>query len=251
LGRDSFWGVVVFLLSGILGLIVLNGVREPLFPLLSGLFGASGLVMSLVNKFEVPVQFDTDIVNLPKMSLFGSIFSGVFAGSIVTLFPGLGPSQAAALAQFKRIKPLNFLVMVGALGTVDVLISLVTFFSIGKARNGAVVVIEQLLGDISKPVLFSLIAVACVAVGFSVIAALSASKWYAFFVERVDYWLLSSAIIIILLAMSVIISGWLGLLVFLTATFAGLIAPLTRVSRSHAMGCLLLPTLFLLCPIAL
>ncbi len=244
--RDSFWGVVVFSLSGILGLIILNSVREPLFPLLSGLFGASSLVMSLFNKFEVPVQFDTDVVNLPKASLFGAIFSGVFAGSIVTLFPGLGPSQAAALAQFKRTKPLNFLVMVGALGTVDVLISLVTFFSIGKARNGAVVVIEQLLGDISRPVLFSLIAVACVAVGFSAIGAIAFSKWYAFFVERVDYWLLSSVILVILLVMSVVISGWLGLLVFLTATFAGLIAPLTRVSRSHAMGCLLIPTLLLL-----
>jgi TctA family transporter len=46
--------------------------------------------------------------------------------------------------------------------------------------------------------------------------------------------------------MCYVFSGWLGGLVFITATFIGLIAPLTNVSRSHGMGCLLIPTLLLL-----
>ncbi|MBW3016446.1 tripartite tricarboxylate transporter permease, partial [Candidatus Woesearchaeota archaeon] len=158
--RDSWWAFVVFLFSGLLGLMVLGSVREPLFPLLSGLFGASGLLMSLLSKVCIPKQVDTDVARLPKSSLFYSVVFGVIAGSIVTLFPGLGPSQAAALAQVKRQRSFSFLVLVGALGTVDVLISLVTFFVVGKTRNGAVVIIEQLLGGISGSVLFSFVAVA-------------------------------------------------------------------------------------------
>jgi len=244
--RDSKWSIVVFILAGVLGILTLKSVRDPLFPLLSGLFGASGLLLSVFNKVEVPAQFDTDTLRMKKRPMFLAVITGVLAGSIVTLFPGLGPSQAAALTQVRKIKSLRYLILIGALGTVDVLISLVTFFAIGKARNGAVAVIEQLVGFISKPALFSLIAVACIAAGLSAVAALFASKWYAKLVEHIDYFWISSAIILVLLVMSFILSGWLGVLVFITATAVGIIAPLTNVSRSHAMGCLLVPTLLLL-----
>lgn len=246
LWRDSWWAVVVFLLAGILGLICLDSVREPLFPLLSGLFGASSLFMSLFNNITIPTQYDTDIARLPKRSLLSSVLTGVIAGSIVTLFPGLGPSQAAALAQVKHQKSLSYLVLVGALGTVDVLISLVTFFSLDKARNGAVVIINQLLGGISVSVLFSFIAIACFSVGLASIAALFASRWYALLVVNINYSFISLAVLLFLFSISFVLSGWLGILVFLTAACIGLIAPLTKVSRSSAMGCLLLPTLLLL-----
>ncbi len=244
--RDSLWALVIFALSGVLGMLSLESVREPLFPLLSGLFGASGLLLSLFNRVEIPVQFNTDVLRMRKGPLFLSVLTGVFAGSIVTLFPGLGPSQAAALAQAKRTKSVSYLVLIGAIGTVDVLISLVTFFVLSKARNGAVVVIEQLLGTVSQSALFFLIWVACFAAGFAAIAALFISKWYAVLVETVDYFWISLIVLTVLLTMSFFLSGWLGVLIFLTATAIGLIAPLTNVSRSHAMGCLLVPTLILL-----
>ncbi len=244
--RDSWWAIIVFLLAGLLGILSLSSVREPLFPLLSGLFGASGLLFSLFSNVEIPPQVETDVIRMRKLPMFLSVLAGVLAGSIVTLFPGLGPSQAAALAQVKKMKSLRYLVLVGALGTVDVLISLVTFFVLGKARNGAVVVIEQLLGVITKSSLFYLVAVACVAAGLSAIAALYASRWYALLVENIDYAWISLTVLLLLLSVSFLLSGWLGLVVFLTATAIGLIAPLTSVSRSHAMGCLLVPTLFLL-----
>jgi len=249
--RDSWWSFCVFILSGIIGVLALDSVREPLFPLLSGLFGASGLLFSIFKKADIPVQFDTDMLKMRKLPLCISALTGILAGSIVTLFPGLGPSQAAALAQIKRIKSIRYLVLTGALGTVDVIISLVTLFVLGKSRNGAVVIIEQLLGTIPSSALYIFIAVACIAAGISAVIALFAAKWYAFLIERIDYSLISASVFILLLIMSLILSGWLGLLIFLTATAVGLIAPLTNVSRAHAMGCLLVPTLLLLTPIAL
>jgi putative membrane protein len=249
--RGGWKSFVVFLLSGALGLLSLGAVREPLFPLLSGLFGASGLLLSIVSKVSVPEQADTDILKLRKIPLFLSALTGVLAGSMVTLFPGLSPSQAASLAQVKKMKSIQFLVLTGALGTVDVVISLVTLFVLGKARNGAVVVIEQLLGAVPESGLIAFLAAACASAGLSAIAALFSSKLYAGMIEKIDYSLLSALVSLFLLAMSFILSGWLGVLIFITATAIGLIAPLTNVSRSHAMGCLLLPTLIILSPIAL
>jgi len=127
--RESWWWTLpVFILSGLLGILSLHSAVDPLFPLLSGLFGASGLFLSLFNNVEIPFQVSTDVLRIKKASMTSSVLTGVLAGSIVTLFPGMGPAQAAALAQVKRFKPLPYLVLVGALGTVDVLISLVTFF---------------------------------------------------------------------------------------------------------------------------
>ncbi len=246
LARDSWWALVIFLFSGFLGILTLKSAVDPLFPLLSGLFGASNLIFSLLSKTEIPIQFDIDVLRMRKLPLVLSVLTGVLAGSIVTLFPGIGPSQAAALAQIKKIKSLRYLVLTGALGTVDVLISLVTFFVIGKARNGAVVVIEQLLGGLSKSSLFYLVATACFAAGLSAIIAIYTSKGYSLLVETVNYSWISSSVLIFLLFMSYLLSDWLGVLIFITASAIGLIAPLTNISRSHAMGCLLIPTLILL-----
>jgi putative membrane protein len=249
--RDGWKSIIVFVLAGILGVLSLDSVREPLFPLLSGLFGASGLIISIVNNVNIPEQLNTDVLKMRKLPLFLATMTGVLAGSMVSLFPGLSPSHAASLSQVKKMKALQFLVLTGALGTVDIVISLVTLFVLGKARNGAVVVIEQLLGAVPEIALIVFLAAACAAAGISAVAALFSSKWYAGIMEKIDYSLLSALVLLFLLAMSFILSGWLGVLVFITAAAIGLIAPLTGISRSHAMGCLLLPTLIILSPIAL
>ena len=49
--------LIVFIISGVLGLFVLNsGIEEPLLPLLSGLFGSSLLIISIKNKTKIPRQ---------------------------------------------------------------------------------------------------------------------------------------------------------------------------------------------------
>jgi len=62
LEKKKFSALVVFLLSGILGYSVLNlpdfpvFFKEPLLPLLTGLFGASNLILSIKNKTQIPRQ---------------------------------------------------------------------------------------------------------------------------------------------------------------------------------------------------
>ena len=61
---SKFWASIVFLLSGILGMIVLGfpNLEQPLFPMLSGLFGISMLIVSLSNNVELPKQWITDVL---------------------------------------------------------------------------------------------------------------------------------------------------------------------------------------------
>ncbi len=246
IAREGWKAFCVFFLAGILGLLTLNSLLEPLFPLLSGLFGASGLLLSLLDDDSVPEQFFSDILRLKKSSWLSTLGTGVLAGSVVTLFPGLGPSQAAALVQVKRTKPIKYLVITGAIGTVDVVISLVTFISLGKTRNGAVVALEQLVGSLTPSAFVVLLGAALLSAGLASIVALYFSRFYAYFIDVVGCKNLAVCVIMILAVTSVFLSGSLGLLVFLTASAVGVIAPLIGVSRSHAMGCLLLPTLLVL-----
>src|SRR3989344_4859936 len=99
-GLDKkFWAFVVFLISGILGILALTmpNLKQPLFPLLSGLFGLSMLIVSLSQKVEIPKQRITENIILPKFQSIKSVLAGTFSGTIVSFFPGMGPAQAAVI----------------------------------------------------------------------------------------------------------------------------------------------------------
>ncbi|MEM4337084.1 MAG: tripartite tricarboxylate transporter permease, partial [Candidatus Woesearchaeota archaeon] len=94
-----FWSAFVFLLSGIFGVIVLYlHTKEPLFPMLSGMFGLTILLISVYENVVLPKQRVTEMIKVKKKNIIKSIFAGSFSGAFVTLFPGIGPAQAAILA---------------------------------------------------------------------------------------------------------------------------------------------------------
>src|SRR3989344_3202957 len=60
--KSRILALIIYLLAGVLGIITLNlQLSEPLFPLLSGLFGTSILVTSVMQKTKVPEQRITKI----------------------------------------------------------------------------------------------------------------------------------------------------------------------------------------------
>ena len=93
IGLDKkFWAIVIFFLSGILGLIVLSipNLKQPLFPMLSGLFGISILIVSLFQKVEIPEQRITEMIKMNGKDILKVVGVGTFSGSLTALFPGLG-----------------------------------------------------------------------------------------------------------------------------------------------------------------
>src|SRR3990172_11137557 len=55
--RKKFLAFLVFAISGILGLTVLNiGMKEPLLPLLTGLFGTSSMILAIKDKTRIGKQ---------------------------------------------------------------------------------------------------------------------------------------------------------------------------------------------------
>jgi len=239
----KYWllSVLFFSLSGLLGFLALYSLREPLFPLLSGLFGASLLFSSLFSSSLVPFQkLDVKVTN----SWFACF--GVLAACFVTLFPGLSPSQAASLIPVRSEK--KFLLILGALGTADVVVSLVTFFALGKTRNGAVVIMDRLVDVVSFDLFLALIASSLFALGFSCLAAWWLSRKFVFVANWCDAKALAAVVLSGLFAVSVVLSGWKGVLVLICGASLGILAQKLGVTKSHLMGCLLIPTLINLFP---
>ena len=177
--KSKLWAFYVFLLSGILGLTVLNNplIKEPLFPMLSGLFGISMLAISINNKTKIPKQKISN-EKISKKEVTKALFGCGIAGTITSFLPGLGPAQGAIIGSqmVRRLGQEGFLILVGGMNTYNMVLSFVALYTINKARNGAVVVISKILGEISLSHLVLFIGAALFTAGIATILSLTLAK---------------------------------------------------------------------------
>ena len=243
--NKKFWALVVVLLSGTLGLIVLSipNLKEPLLPMLSGLFGISVLAVSLAKKAVLPKQRTTEMIKLKAKNTFKAVASGVFSGSLVSIFPGLGPAQAAVIAGQidKKINQYSYLILVGGINTVSMLLSLITLYSIQKARNGSIIAVQHLLDKIDMKLLVLFMAVALLAGGIATFLTLFTSRIFSSLMNKINYSILTISIIIFISSIAFYFSGFIGLIILITSTAIGLVPNVVDVSRSNSMACLILP----------
>jgi len=247
-GLDKkFWAIIVFSMAGILGIITLTmpNLKQPLFPLLSGLFGLSMLIVSLSNRVVIPKQRITETIKLSKLDNARALAAGTFSGSFVSFFPGLGPAQAAILGSqlMGSLGTYTFLILIGSINTVNMAVSLVSLYTINKARNGAVLAIRELLTTIDLNLLIIFLAAALFAGGIATFLALFLTRVFIKIIEKVNYSILALSVIILIVLMVIYFSSWMGLLILLVATAIGIIPNIVNVKRSHSMGCLMLPVI--------
>jgi len=245
--KKRTWAFIVFLTSGVLGIIVLNfpNLRQPLFPLLSGLFGVSSLVASLSGEAKVPEQRITNDIVLDKKNLAKALGAGTFSGTLTGFFPGLGAAQAAIIAveMVGDIGVHAFMVLIGGINTVNFVISLATLYALEKARNGAVIAVLEIIKSIDLNGLIIFAAAALVAGGIATFLAMKITKVFSKVMNKVNYKMVCYSIIGFIAALTFYFSGLLGLLILVVSTGLGLVPPIIGVGRNNNMGCLLLPVI--------
>lgn len=246
--RRRLPAVLVLGMSGLLGLFVLDLSVMPssvaLFPLLTGLFGTSTLLISIVSGMRVPEQLERAGLEF-RTVLWGSV-KGFFSGLFVGLLPGIGAAQAGVLVQeaTRRRNEKEFLVALGGINTVAAVFSLLALYFISKPRSGVAVAVSELTSSLGFMDMLLLVSVALLAAGLAGILTIKMTGWFSGFVRRVDYQKLSWGVTVFLVILTAVMSGPFGLLVLFTATAIGLSAPLMNVRRSHCMGCLMIPVVY-------
>ena len=238
--------LLVFLLSGALGLLVFSipNLHQPLFPLLSGLFGFSILIESLRQKSVIPKQKSAPLT-ISKKNLVKSVSAASGMGFVAAFLPGFGSAQAAIIATnaVGDIGDEGFLTMVGGLNTASMAISIAAAYVLQKARNGAIVAVNELMGSVRFQEMLLFIGVALVAGGAAALLTIYFSKLFAKYIVKVNYTKLLSGIIIFITLLVLYFDGFIGLTILLTATALGLVTSAFGVGKNHLMGCLILPVI--------
>jgi len=236
----------IFILAGTLGLVVLStpNIENPLFPLLSGLFGFSILLISLKDKTHIPKQINKRL-KIKKGEIRNAVIGATSVGFIASFLPGFGSSQAAIVATqfFKKISEKGFLILVGGINTVNMTLSLVTLYSINKARNGAVIVLSKLIGELTRDTLMLYVIAALITGAIAVFLALRISKIFSEVIVKINYKYLIIGILSFISVLTFYFSGLVGLLILITSTSIGLIASFLGVGKNHLMGCLIIPVI--------
>tara|TARA_Y100000310_G_C20655504_1_gene801767 strand:- start:1416 stop:2222 length:807 start_codon:yes stop_codon:yes gene_type:complete len=242
------WALIIFLLAGFLGIASLNlNIKEPLLPLLTGLFGASSLLISIKQKTKVPKQKIIPLKNikLKKYSLVKASLASIIAAPFTAFLPGLGASQAALIGkQVTDVKDQReFLFLLGAINTIVMGLSFIALYSIQKTRTGAAVAVSKIISTLTLTDLTYIIGTIIIAGVISFFITIFISKQIAKHIHKIHYSKLSIGILVVLLIITLVFTGILGLLIFITATALGITTILLGIKRMHLMGCLLVPSI--------
>ena len=245
--RHKLWAAFIFLLSGTLGYLVLNtqGLRNPLFPLLSGLFGIATLLFSLNESGNIPPQNNLPYTEVKGKRMVQAFGSGTFSGFITAVLPGIGAATAAIISMqiTRKLGDHGFMILMGGISTANFVLSLVTLQALEKARNGALVAVQTLLPEVQSNTTIIFLATALIAGGIAAFLALQLGKKFADLLGRLPYTKVLLAVIFFIILLTPLLSGWQGIIILITSTAVGLLPAIKKVSRTQAMGCLLVPVM--------
>ncbi|HHW04462.1 MAG TPA: tripartite tricarboxylate transporter permease [Methanothermobacter sp.] len=251
----TIWSLVIFILSGILGWVMLNTPLSSNISLLctfSGLFGVSTLIHSLGKHSILPSQYTVKEIRIDTRIIRGILGGGV-AGTLLGFLPGFGPAQGSILAQEisggsdDRIE--NLLTSLSALNTSDALFSLMTIYLMGNARSGIAVYILKIIENFSLNYLIFFSFASLLSVAASFILCIKLGDFLVDRLQYLDYNKLSKLVIFFISCLVVIFSLWENapvhfiLLAYVTSIAVGLIPHYIGVSKSYLMGVLIIPAL--------
>jgi putative membrane protein len=129
----------------------------------------------------------------------------------------------------------------GGINTAVALFSLISLFTISKARSGAAVAVMSLLPGFGLNELIILVSVALISAGISSLLLVKSARRVISIFERANYRKMTVFVIAFLGLTTIILTGFFGFLVLITSTAIGSLAPLWGVKRSSLMGVLMVP----------
>ncbi|MAE13874.1 hypothetical protein CMO92_04880 [Candidatus Woesearchaeota archaeon] len=240
--------IIIFTLAGTLGVIVLNSsLSNPLFPMLSGLFGTSTLLYSLKENTTLPEQIISKKIPLNYKLTIHVLAAGAIAGLTTAILPGVGAGIAALFAMLlaPKMGDYGFMILIGSINTFNFTYSLLTLTYLEKARNGAVLAITQIFLP-TKEYLLPYLSTALIAASISTLLGLILAKKIIHIMQSIPYSTLTITIILLIVILTPFLSGIQGLFILITSTSIGLLTAATKTRRIQNMACIILPVILFL-----
>jgi len=242
-GRKKSYAAAAFLAAGYIGVSMNRLSIENtllLFPIFSGFFGVSVLLIQMKTRARIPKQKRVDI-HMSRKTINRSVVFGSIGGVVSGVLPGVGSSEIASLATVDK-NDRSFLMTLGALTMANTVLSILSLWLISRPRSGLAVAIDQLVAIGFGEVLF-IVFVAVFSVGVASLITLKATKRFLSAAEKIDYSFVSYLVVVFIVFMTLLFTGPTGLLLLITCTAVGLITNYLSIKRGILMGVLILPTM--------
>lgn len=244
--RAILGGAVAFVGSATLGYATLDltpaapldagGMLTPLF---AGLFGAPVLLEALSGS-GVPRQDGYEIATSRRVVAITAL-AGSLAGAIVGYLPGVSAAVAAVVAL--AVVPgstgaRGFVVTTSGVNTANTVFALFALAALGTPRTGVMVALQEAGAPVNLPLLLATVGLAGIA-GFLLVLAVG--DRYLRIVGSLDHAVLTVAVLGLLVGVSWLFAGIVGVGVFAVAALVGLVPASFGARRVHLMGVLLGP----------
>ncbi len=245
-------GLITFLLSGLLGFILLYRSLVPvtvayqnLLPAFIGLFAVPWILQNILSRVELPEQHITDTTDATLWLFLRGTFAGALGGLFAAFFPvvtgGIG-GFIAGHATAQRDDRL-FIISQGASKVVYYVGSFLFFFVPGLhlTRGGMAWMLSSLWSSYTPQTYYLAVAAVVLTSVISFFLLLLTARLAIKLVGKVHYRWVSLGTLTVLIAIVAGTTGWGGLLICTVATGIGLIPVLWGSRRTNCMGVLLLP----------
>ncbi|MFC4544663.1 tripartite tricarboxylate transporter permease [Halosolutus amylolyticus] len=244
--RTRAGGLLSFALAAGLGLLTLDlspdaplDAGGTLAPLFAGLFGAPVLI-DAIRGGGVPPQ-DGETIAISSRLVAVTAVAGAFAGAIVGYVPGISAAIAAVAALV--VVPADagdrgYIVATSGVDTANTIFALFALVAIGQPRTGVMVAFESANAPLDLPILLAAVAIAGLS-GFVLVCVVG--DVYLDLVGKTSYWKISASVLVLLVVLSFLFTGPIGVVVFVVAATIGMVPVRLRARRVHLMGVLIGP----------
>jgi putative membrane protein len=245
-------GILTFLLSGLLGFIIMYRSVVPteiafqnLLPAFLGLFAIPMVLVNLIMGTQVPKQHIATSIEITP----GLLFRGAAAGSMGGLFAAFFPVVTGGIGGFlaghatAQRDERSFIVSQGTSKFVYYVGGFLLFFLPGLhlARGGMAAMLSTIYTPSTPELYFTVVAAMAICGVVSFFLLILFSRLAIKLIDRIDYRTVSVVTLILLISLIFITTGLGGLLIAIPATAIGLIPSLFGSRRMNCLGILLIP----------
>lgn len=245
-------GLLTFILSGILGLVLFYKSPVPseiafqnLLPAFVGLFALPWVLENIASRTQIPPQHVGDTIDASPGLIARGVGAGALGGLFAALFPiitgGIGGYLAghATAQRDDRI----FIISQGTSKVVYYVGALWLFFTpnIHVAKGGMAGMLSTIYTPLGPSLYYTVAAAIALCGALSFFLLLLYSRAAIWFIARFNYRWISLATVFLLLAVVGALTGVGGLAIMALATAIGFIPVLWGSRRMNCLGVLLVP----------
>jgi putative membrane protein len=248
-------GLVTFLLSGVLGLIVTSRTFvspdagfQNIMPVFVGLFAIPGAVQHLLSRKQIPPQHIPETVELTPSDIGYSALQGTIAGGMAAYIPAVTAGIGGIIAGHTVARRGDRLFIVSG-GTAKVLYYVGAFLLLylvtpytpgGIGRGGLAIILKPIFQPLARelPMMMGVVLFSgCV----SFLLLLTGAHWMIKLLDKVHYHLFYWTTLPVLIAVVLFITGLPGIFLMTVASCIGAIPVFYHCRRSNCMAVLLVP----------